>query len=122
MKKSERRKENRFHIEDGAYAILNQDVSLLGNIIDISKNGISFSYLGSEKISDREMDIDLFMYHHNYYLDRIPARLVSNFRINNISLFSFVTLMRCCLEFREMPEDKRAEVDHFISNYTVSKA
>jgi len=118
----DRRKYNRFKIEDGAYAIISHDVSRLGHIIDISKKGISFSYLGSDTIEQNEIDIDIFMYHHNYYLDKVPSKVVSNFRITNDSLFNFVTLMRCCLEFKDMPEDKQAEVEYLIKTFSTSES
>ena len=42
---SERRKEKRFFVQDGAFAVASPFSLLLGQIIDISTEGLSFHYI-----------------------------------------------------------------------------
>lgn len=58
----ERRKHKRFHVQDGAFAVLRPHYAeLLGQIIDISRGGVSFRYIASEELSNGSFKLDILL-------------------------------------------------------------
>jgi hypothetical protein len=115
---NDRRKEQRHRAESGACAVIDDTYIDVGHIIDISESGMSFIYAGSEIPTHEALDLSIYLYNNDFYIDRIPARVISNFRIPHQSLQDFVILMRCCLKFDNLTEQQRNQIEFLIKNYT----
>ena len=57
----ERRKHKRFQAQEGAYALLKDNSSKLGQIKNISKGGLAFSYIVNGGQVHESFNIDIFM-------------------------------------------------------------
>ena len=76
----ERRKHRRFPVKYGAFAIFNpkSKSTKLGQIIDISRDGLAFSYFfDSEEWSEDISELDILFSEDNFYLANIPFETVS---------------------------------------------
>ena len=120
-----RRTHKRFKVKDGAFAVLFQNSSKLGEIIDISLAGFSFRYSDSQFLdNDRDgqaflyhdrqkqlegfSDFDIFLVDSGIYLDKIPCKIISNFeidqemleKVDHIELFFEVQYEGTCFDKR----------------------
>jgi hypothetical protein len=100
----EQRKYKRFEIENGAFALLRSspaglsrikkmgigeiavavfrsNPAKLGPIIDISMGGLAFRYVGSQKPSDKSLELDILVAGYGFYLSDLPFIPISDFEV-----------------------------------------
>ena len=114
----ERRKEPRHKVDSGACAVIDDSYIDVGHILDISDNGMSFIYAGAEIPQNEALELSIYLYNKELFIDKIPSRVVSNFKIPHESLFDFVVLMRCSLKFNSLDESQRDQLSYLIRNFT----
>jgi len=138
MKKTiSRRTHKRYKVKDGAFAVLYQNSSKLGQIIDISMAGFSFRYSDSQYI-DNDRDgkaifyhdhrrsleklaaFDIFLVDSGIYIDRIPCKIVSNFELDEKESSNSISMKRCCIQFDELVPEQISDLAYFIENCTVA--
>lgn len=85
------------------------------HIIDISKSGLSFRYLG-KKIS--KTDIASISLYHDYELlvDNIPAKAVSDYRLRD----NLVPVRRGSICFEMLNDAQQRKLERFIEHFTNS--
>ena len=130
-----RRTHTRYKVKDGAFAVLYQNSSKLGQIIDISMAGFSFRYSDSQYIdSDRDgkavfyhdhrrslenlAAFDIFLVDSGIYIDRIPCKIVSNFEIDDSDSSNSIPMKRCGIQFDKLVPDQISDLASFIKNCT----
>lgn len=131
-----RRIHTRYKVKDGAFAVLYQNSSKLGQIIDISMAGFSFRYSDSQYM-DNDRDGKAFFYHDHQgrlenltafdiflvdsgiYIDRIPCKIISNFEIDEQESSNSISMKRCCIQFDELVPEQISDLAYFIENCTV---
>ncbi|MGB5749175.1 MAG: hypothetical protein WBM69_19495 [Desulfobacterales bacterium] len=131
-----RRTHTRYKVKDGAFAVLYQNSSKLGQIIDISMAGFSFRYSDSQYI-DNDRDgkavfyhdhrgslenlaaFDIFLVDSGIYIDRIPCKIISNFEIDEQESSNSISMKRCCIQFDELVPEQISDLAYFIENCTV---
>jgi hypothetical protein len=124
MKKDtvDRRKEQRFKVKEGAYAVLKPYTSKLGQIIDISKNGLSFQYVLNSEQALNASHVDILLPDSGFFLDNLQFKPVLESKISKDFSFSTLTVMRYSLEFENLTTDKRNSLEYFIQNHTMGPA
>jgi hypothetical protein len=87
--------------------------SLPYHIMDISESGLSFRYLGQKLKRSAVKEISLY---HDFELivDRLPVQTVSDYRLQD----NLVPVRRGSLEFKELTDEQRSQLERFIQNYT----
>jgi hypothetical protein len=85
------------------------------HIVQIGNGGLSFRYLG-EKLNYSGIS-KISLYHEDQLIvDSIPVKPVADFLIRD----NYFVPVRCrCLCFKELAEEQRQTLDHFIQNFTV---
>jgi len=132
-----RRTHKRYKVKDDSFAVLYQNSSKLGQIIDISIAGFSFRYSDSQFI-DNDRDGKAFLYHDHrqglenftvfdiflvdsgIYIDRLPCKIVSNFEIDAPGSSNSISMKRCCIQFNELVPEQIFDLAYFIKNCTVA--
>lgn len=131
-----RRIHKRFKVKDGAFAVLFQNSSKLGQIIDISVAGFSFRYSDSQFFdNDRDgqaflyrdqqkqlegfSDFDIFLVDSGIYLEKIPCKIISDFEIDDQESSNSIPMKRCSLQFGDFVSEKISDLEYFIKNCTV---
>lgn len=115
----DRRTHTRYPVKNGVVAFMEASVNKLGHVEEISKGGLSFRYMqiGNEiYLSDT---INLFFPRHDFNLNHIPIKLVTDIEEFNQSQFRTVTMRRCGVRFLDLSDDQTQKLDYFIRNYTV---
>jgi hypothetical protein len=113
----EKRRYARYIIKGRAVAILSPNNFIPYQILDISRNGLAFSY-GSECWNDEVLELELLEGEKNFCLDKIPIRIISDCALDESSK----DLRRCGVQFGELSPGQKAQLDYFIQKYTVGIA
>lgn len=90
----------------------------MGKIVDISMGGVGFSYIpngGSENAPlGQHSRVDILMHDSDFYLEKIPCRIVTDFTLKDSFAISHKTLNRCGIAFEELTPAQRAQLEYQI--------
>ena len=118
---AERRKYKRFHVQNGAHAVLGTHYAeLLGQIIDISRGGVSFRYVAGEKPSSGSFELDISL--ANFYLRKVPFKNISDFQIANEFFLGSIPIRRRGVQFGELTPNRISQLEYFIQRHTTREA
>ena len=118
----ERRQQKRFKAAEGAFAALVDQESRLGQIKDISSNGLSFRYIDSHEKLVNASELKIILGNRGLYLDKVPFKIISDFEIESEFRFSRVNMRQIGLEFGELTPGQRNRLDRFIKHHTIGEA
>jgi len=117
----ERRKYKRFQVQENTFALLRAQVSKLGRVIDISKGGLAFRYVSIGERLKGPLEVDLLLPHHDFSLNKLPVKIISNFEIASETPFRSLTLRRVGVQFGELTQKQKSRLEYFIQNHTISE-
>ena len=120
-KMDERRKYKRFLVQEGAYALLKNTSSKLGQIKNISRGGFAFSYIVDGEQMNELFKVDIFITEKGYYLKDVPSKKISDFHVENKLPFSTFSIRQAGIQFRELNESQLSQLDNFIRDYTTGE-
>ncbi len=122
MTQLDRRTNKRFTPDENAYAVLVSDSSTLGEIIDVSDNGLSFKYLQFDETIPSPERLGILVAGHNFMIHNIPFDIVSEKTIAGNYIFSTSTMKRCCIKFGKMDDTTQTMLNYFINKHTTKRA
>ena len=118
MNHFERRKIKRFKASYGAYAVVGPETSKLGQIKDISMNGLAFKYLADEARSNDAGELDIIVRQDCLCVKSIPIQTVSDFELAKENAFSTVRLRQQRVQFGELTAEQSAQLEFILKNHT----
>lgn len=109
-----KRSDQRFKAMHRALVMVTQGPEALPfHIIDISKGGLSYRYLG--KKIDREKISNISLYHdYELIVDQIPAKAISDYRLRD----NLVPVRRGSLCFDHLSAEQRNRLETFIQSFS----
>lgn len=110
----ERRKHKRFRVPPNTYVRLNDQVSKLGRVLDISKGGLAFRYISVGKELKEVFQIDLVSTQVNPGVIPLPVKVVSEIEMVSETPARAVTLSRASVQFEELMEEQANWLERFI--------
>lgn len=116
----ERRKFKRYHAKERAFAVLGPDFTKFGQLIDISRDGLSFRYIADvlNDMSAGSFEVDIFFGDDDFYLERLSLIPISD--CPERKGFSVQSIMRRqCVQFGELLPNQVPRLEYFIKKYTV---
>lgn len=115
----ERRKHERYQVEDSAFVLLWPPCCISGQVVDISAGGLAFRYLAPETPLDKESDLEIVCTHCDFGSGAIPFRTISDVEMGSPS--SGDTLRthqrRRGVQFRALTEHEKSQIEYFIRNH-----
>ena len=117
----ERRKYKRFLVQEGAYALLKNNSSKLGQIKNISRGGLAISYIVDEDQMNESFKVDIFIGKKGYCLKDVPSKKVSDLHIDNRLPFSTFSIRQARIQFNELNPSQLSQLDNFIRDYTTGE-
>ena len=118
----ERRLQKRFKAAEGAFAALVDQESRLGQIKDISSDGLSFRYIDSHEKLENASELKIILGNRGLYLDKVPFKIISDFKIESEFSFSTINMRQIGLEFGELTAGQRDRLERFIKHHTIGEA
>lgn len=118
----ERRAAKRFRALDGALAALSPKSGRVGQIQNISSDGVAFRYIAdadSGKASLEETGHLQLMYAgEGVQLEGITVRFIDDIEIPSAASFSGIPLRQTCLQFVALTDAQKNGIQDFIRRYT----
>jgi hypothetical protein len=119
---SERRKYNRFQVQDGAFVTLTSGTEArLGLICDISRSGLALRYIAdnSDQKNDAEIPatLDIIFDAEGYYLENIPCTMVWERQLPAETSFSDLAVRKCSVRFDHLTPEQHEQLLFFINNF-----
>ena len=118
----EQRKHKRYHAKKGAFAAVRPLYVKIGRITDISQGGLAFRYMVTESQEDASNELDIFLIGNAFHLDRIPLKTISDLTIAERSSPRSLAIRRCGVQFGELTQDQKLQLDLFIQHHIVGEA
>ncbi len=115
-KTDDKRKHKRFDVKDGAYTVLNYQPTVMGQIINMSAEGIAATYKG--KRLKKSFEIDLFISDAGFYLDQIPVKTITDHKIAGKFFSGSEKIWQRSMQFGELTDDQQSQLDEFLIHYT----
>lgn len=114
----ERRKHKRFQPKEGTFVAT---AGNLGQILDISMAGLSFSFVNWDDQTDNSGELDI-IFDGNDLLNRLPYKTISETIIENKFPSSPILMKRCGLKFGELNAEQKTLLEVFIKQHTINEA
>ncbi len=115
----ERRKYKRLPVREGVYALIKNNSSKLGQIKNVSRGGLAFSYIANEEQMHESFKVDIFISGQGFYLKNIPSKKISNFHIDNKLPFATFAIRQVGIQFNELNHNQLSQLDNFIRDHTT---
>ena len=115
-KTDDKRKQKRFEVKDGAFTVLSYKPTVMGQIINMSAEGLAVTYKG--KRLKESAEIDMFISDAGFYLDQIPVKTISDHKIAGKFLLSSEKIWQRSMQFGELADDQKSQLDEFLTHYT----
>ena len=93
--------------------------SKLGQIIDISPQGLSFRYTVTGTQANEAFELDIFLAGDGFYLEKIPFKTVSDRKLPKKVYNGHLPMRRCGVQFGQLMPIQMAQLKHFIQTHTI---
>jgi hypothetical protein len=103
-----------------AFAVIKSKPIKMGQIVNISKEGLAFLYIDRQGGSNSLYKMDILFAKASFYLDRLLFKPIFDIEVDtDISLSPF-SMRKCGVQFGELNQQQRSQLDFFICNYTLN--
>ena len=117
----ERRKHKRYRVQEGVYALLKNNSSKLGQIKNISRGGLAFSYIVDGDQMLEPFKVDIFISNVGYCLKDVPSKKISDLHIDNKLPFSTFSIRQARIQFNELNHSQLSQLDNLMQDYTIGE-
>ena len=115
---TERRKHKRFKIKDFIFVKFRSESDEdVGQLLDISKEGLSLRYFVNAGKPKNFYQLDLFLSGSDFIIAGVPFRTVSNTELNDGLRFSPTVFRRSSVQFGHLTTKQISKLDYFISQH-----
>ena len=98
-------------------------MSKLGQIVDISRGGLSFRYIDIGERPNSSLEVMLSIKNNNgFQLEHIPFKTIYDLRATKEFPFSATRIRRRGGRFVGLTQDQASDLDYLIQNYTTGEA
>jgi len=116
----ERRREERYHPQKGAFIISKINPDKQGEIIDISRSGLAFQYARNGDRSDQFDHLSIKTVDHSFTLNDISYETVSEAASEDFSKRMPGVLKRIGGKFGGLTPQQGEQLTYFLENYTTA--
>lgn len=118
--RNERRQYKRHLVNEGAQAIINLDFQIQGQIINISKEGLSFCYVNKKDLELLDIETDVYLDNNGTFIAKIPCKVVWDKKISYSATKGQDLIRECGLEFTKCSENQLAQLNNFFSKKIIN--
>ncbi len=104
-----------------AFAIIKSNPLKMGEIIEISRNGLSFNYIENEaKLADHR-ELDIVFAEKDFHLSRLPFVPVEDTALFDDGPFNALSMKRMAVQFEELTTQQKRKIEHLLNHYTIGE-
>ena len=104
-----------------AFALIKSNPPKMGEIIEISRGGLSFSYIDNESDLKALGELDIVFAEKDFHLSRLPFKEVEDADVIDDSPFSALAMKRLTVKFEDLSVRQKQKIDHLLSNFTTGE-
>jgi len=116
----EGRQHRRFTVHNGGFAALCNEFTALGQIIDISRGGLSFRYVASEARTYGSAELRIWMTDGSFCFEKVPFKTIWDSAMPREFSFGAITLRHCGVQFGDLTHSQKVDLEYFVQSYTLS--
>ncbi len=114
-----RRKEERIITNENIYVVIDTTPQMLGQLVEISVSGLSFTFVDLEHASQRLMNqtalnLDLFAGGKGYFVKNLPCRMKSRLENHPVSTNASPQIIRVGVEFEDLTLQQQIQINALI--------
>jgi len=117
----EQRKHERFQIQDCAYAVLRDKPTQIGQIINMSRDGLAVCYSSEGPHLSMPAELDIFIMDTHFYMNKIALKTIYDFEIEDTSAFDSEKTRCRGFQFEEIKSGQLFQLDYLLENYTMER-
>jgi hypothetical protein len=114
----DQRQYNRFRVPKRVFVALRSHDVKVGQVIDMSVDGLAFSYIPREELSSGPFELQVF-FADNVYVYRVPFKTIWDKEAEQLPS-STVRVRRCGVQFGEMAPHHISQLECFVENHTIA--
>lgn len=101
-----------------AFAIIKSNPIKMGDIIEISRGGLSFRYIENEEKLTGFKELDIIFAEKDFHLRRLPFIAVEDTMMLDEGPFNALSMKRMTVQFKDLTSRQKEKIEHLIDNYT----
>ena len=104
-----------------ALAVIKSNPPKMGEIIEISRGGLSFSYVENEAGLDHLHEMDILFVDEDFHLSRVLFKPIEDSVIEDDAPFNALSMKRLTVQFTDLTPKQKLKIEHFIKNFTTQE-
>jgi hypothetical protein len=117
----EQRKHKRFQVIDGSYAVLGYKPTMMGQIVNLSKDGLAVCYKNTDQHINESFKLDILKTDSNFYIEQLHVKTISDIEISDDRAFGSQKIRRRGVQFEDLNAIQLFQLYYFLQNYTVDR-
>jgi hypothetical protein len=114
-----RRKEDRFLVDDSLYVVIGTNPQTMGQVVEISSTGMAFTFVDIEGASLRLsqqsiLHMDLFAGGRGVFIKDLSCKLVSKIEDASDPSFSTLSIKRVGVHFEDLSVPQQIQINHLV--------
>jgi c-di-GMP-binding flagellar brake protein YcgR len=114
---SERRKSKRYKVAIPTFVECSLDALATGQILDISKGGLSFRYMSKGDKPEKIFQLRIYSSRDNFSIENITVKTVYDHIMPVAFTVTKATMRRRGVQFTDLSPSQHSQLEHFIQNY-----
>jgi len=101
-----------------AMAVIKSRPSRMGEIVEISRGGLSFSCVENDADISQSKEMDILFTDDDFYLSRLPFKTIKEKFIKAEAPFDVLNMTQLAVQFESLTENQRKKLDQLLDKYT----
>lgn len=121
-----RRKEQRFLVEDSLYVVIGTNPQILGQVVEISSTGMAFTFVDIDDASLRlsrqsNLHADLFVGGRGVFIKGLACNLVSKIDYAAAPSLSALSIKRIGVHFKDLSLTQQIQINHLVRRQNLKE-
>ncbi len=116
---SERRQHDRITVKNGTLAVSSLTYPKRGHILNISRGGLAFHYVGTELWDNESFELSIKSIGNGFFLDEIDVKLISDSEVRYEKPMGEIPIRKLGVQFKELTKNQALQVEYLIQNYSL---
>lgn len=106
---------------EAALAIIKSKPPKMGEIMEISRGGLSFSYIENETDLTNFNEMDILFVEKDFHLRRLPFVPIEDTAIKEDGYIDALAMKRLTVQFKGLTPYQKDQLDHVLEHYTTGE-
>lgn len=104
-----------------ALAVMKSKPACMGEIVEISRNGLSFQHIDNGADLSQFSELDILYVDEDFLLSRLPFKTVNDTAIEGDAPFDVLSMKKLTVQFVDLTAKQKGQLDHLLEHYTAAK-